>query len=66
MWPGGTLFVYAKLSGVGLNVCECAGKAERHFTIQVSSHTSLANVTFGLVGHAHSCASESMHNVAPF
>ena len=33
-----------KLAGVGLNVCECAGKAESHPGRRVSSHSCLAKV----------------------
>ena len=40
----GWLFVCAKLAGVGLNVCEHAGKVESHPGRWVSSHSCLAKV----------------------
>ena len=40
----GWLFVCVKLAGVGLNVCECAGKAQSRPGRWVSSHSCLAKV----------------------
>ena len=37
-------YLCVKPAGVGLNVCECAGKAERHPGRRVSSHSCLAKV----------------------
>ena len=46
-WLG---YLYAKLTGVGLNICEHAGKAESYPGRCVLSHSSLVKkVTFGFV-----------------
>ena len=47
-----------KLAGVGLNVCECAGKAEGHpektsFITQLSGKGTVESLLFELVGPAH-------------
>ena len=50
----GWLFVYVKLAGVGLNVCECAGKAEPSWKTgiitQMSGKGTVECLLFGLVG----------------
>ena len=39
----------AKLARVGLNVCECGGKAESHPGRRVSSHSCLSFLKLGSV-----------------
>ena len=50
----GWLFVFVKLAGVGLNVCECAEKAEPSWKTgiitQMSSKGTVECLLFGLVG----------------
>ena len=63
--------MYVKLTGVGLNVCECDGEGREPswktcVIMQLCGKGTVDSLLFGFVGAASFYASRKMCNLAPF